>query len=204
MGAALSAASPPRAGAPLSSGPPAPASSERRNMRLIWTSTVQDAALEGGRDRLRAVVHAQLRQDAADEPFRGATRDAQLGRDLCVGPPLGHEPQHLDLAGGQAGSGPAVGDPAGDFGRDPAQARVHGPDRSYELGRRRALEKIGLGPGLARPVDILVSLLNGQGDEAAAGELRTYRFHDPDPVEDWTAQVHEEAGGPARPARLHR
>src|SRR5881628_1832445 len=107
MGAALSAAAPaPRARPPLSSGPPAPASSERRNMRLIWPSTVQDAALEGGRHRLRAVVDAQLRQDAADEPLCGATRDVQLVRDLCVGPPLGHEPEHLDLAGGQAGSGP--------------------------------------------------------------------------------------------------
>src|SRR3989442_4790235 len=105
MGAALSAAPPAaRTGPPLSSGPPAPASSERRNMRLIWTSTVQDAALEGGRHRLRAVVHAQLRQDAADEPFRGATRDVQLVRDLGIGPLLGHEPQHFDLAGGQPGS----------------------------------------------------------------------------------------------------
>src|SRR5262245_36363592 len=97
-----------RAGAPARSAPPAPARSVSRNSRRAGainasSSTMEDPALEGGRDGLRAVVRPELAQDAAHEPLRRPARDPKAPRDLDVALAAGHEPEHLDLAGRQAG-----------------------------------------------------------------------------------------------------
>src|SRR5258708_19475092 len=60
--------------------------------------SVQNAALERHRHCLRAIAHAELGEDAAHEPLGRPAGDLQLLRDLEVGAPLGHQPQHLDPA----------------------------------------------------------------------------------------------------------
>src|SRR5437899_8701050 len=165
---------------------------------------MEDPALEGGRHRLRPVVHAELRQDAAHEPLRGAAGEVRLPWDLDVGAALGHALQHFDLAGGQARSRPPVRDAARQLGRNLAKAGVHGTDRGHELRGRRALEEVGPGPGLQGSVDVLVALVDGEGDEAAAWELRADGFHDPDPVQDGQAQIDEGNVGTELLEQLHR
>src|SRR5262245_9959437 len=87
-----------RQGASARSVPPAPARSVSRNSRRAGAinaspSTMEDPALEGGRDGLGAVVCAELAQDAAHEPLRRSPRDLEGPGDLDVAPAAGHEPE---------------------------------------------------------------------------------------------------------------
>ena len=167
-------------------------------------SVMQDAPLEGRRHRLRPVVHPELAQNAADEPLGRPPRDVQRLRDLDIRAPLGHELQHVDLAGGQAGSRAPIRELARHLRRDPPQARVHRPDGRHELKGQRALEQVSLGPGPKRLVDVLVAVVDGQGDEPAPREFRTDGLHGLDPVQHRKAQVDEGDVGTKLPEELHR
>ena len=52
-------------------------------------------------DRLDAVTEPELHEDPSDVGLDGPFADEQSLRDLAVGQPLGHEREHLALAGSQ-------------------------------------------------------------------------------------------------------
>src|SRR4029077_5297593 len=53
-------------------------------------------------DRLELRVHPQLAPEAADVGANRRVADPELGRDVAAGGALGHQPQHLLLARGEA------------------------------------------------------------------------------------------------------
>ena len=53
-------------------------------------------------------------------------------------------------------------------------------------------------------MDVLVALIDRQGDEAAVRELRADRFHGSDPVQHRQAQVDEGDVGTQLPEQVHR
>ena len=118
--------------------------------------------------------------------------------------PLGHELQHLDLTGSQAGSRAPIRELARHLGGDPPQARVHRPDGGDELKGRRALEQVRLGAGPKRLVDVLVAVVDGQGDEPAPRELRADGLHGLDPGQHRKPQVDESDVRTKLPEELHR
>src|SRR5690348_10377722 len=85
----------------------------RPRARPVWQVI---AGPDGGAG---AVGHADAAEHVADVGFHGGLADAQVSRDLLVGQPLCHQPEHLLLAGaefvggtgGLAGGQQRPGDP---------------------------------------------------------------------------------------------
>ncbi len=62
-----------------------------------------EAEPHGARARLGPGARAELQQDRGDVVVDRALRQHELPRDLGIPQPLGDEPQHLKLTGGEAG-----------------------------------------------------------------------------------------------------
>src|SRR5690606_19690016 len=77
----------------------------RRSARGRWWSAM--SALQPAEDREDAAVvgvggrEVELGEDVPDVLLHGAVADHQLAGDGGVGPPLGHQLEHLALAGGE-------------------------------------------------------------------------------------------------------
>src|SRR3954469_7413127 len=129
-----------------------------RLMREVYSSGSDESRFqrEPGESGHRA--HAQLAHQAFPVGFHGAMADAELERDLAVGPPLGDADQNLSLAGGELGEGrrprlarlsPADrAETGGDRGTEEGLSPAHGPDGAPQFGRGRVLEQIAV---CARP-----------------------------------------------------
>src|SRR5918994_3837070 len=104
-----------------------------RDDYTMVSSDFDDAALHGDHHGMRAVAGAELRQDTLHVRLDRALRDGELLRDLLVRQAAADPAQHLELALRQRVVRGMLRDLNGDFGRDPALARVDGPDRVQQL-----------------------------------------------------------------------
>ncbi|PRY21941.1 hypothetical protein CLV70_1186 [Pseudosporangium ferrugineum] len=73
----------------------------RRRGRWRSGLVVHQAAAVGQHDSLHPVAEVELGENARDVRLHGLQRDRQLLGDLGVGEAAGHQPQHLEFAGGQ-------------------------------------------------------------------------------------------------------
>ena len=138
------------------------------------------AVLVGVHDGLHAVAEAELGQHAGDVRLHGRPADEQLGGDLVVGQPAGHQPEDLELPGGQAlvrsvvpgGRGTAgefLDHPPGDGRREQCLSAGDEPDAPHELLRRGVLEQEAARAGPQRAEDVVVEVERGQHEGAAVG-----------------------------------
>src|SRR5207253_7429884 len=117
---------------------------------------VDDAALQGEGRGVGAVADAELAQDIVDVNLDRAFRNRQVGGDDLIALALGDVFQDFKLARRQLRAVHALGQPAGDFGRDAALPCVDGADGFNQLVAQHVLEQVSARPGLQGAVDVFV------------------------------------------------
>ena len=103
--------------------------------------------------QLAAIADAELRVDRSHVELDGVDRDDQLGRDLRVRAPRGHELQDLPLAGGQRLDRARQASPRAEEVPPPGQHHVAGHhlrERPDDLLGRARLEDQGVDPMIQR------------------------------------------------------
>ena len=128
----------------------------------------------------------------------------ELGGDLLVGVPLGHQPQDLDLALGKLGVEGLAGLLLGAEVLDdvPGKLRVqkHLPcvdaaDGVHQLPRVHVLEEVAPGPRLHRLKDVGVLAVHGEHDDLGLGPLLEDGLGGLHPVQARHLDVHEDHVG---------
>ena len=109
--------------------------------RLSVGSVVEQARGAGQRHGLAARCRAELGQDVGHVHARRLGADEQGTPDLAVGAPLGEQPEHLGLAGGEVASwrGAARG--------EPVEGRERGALRRARCAVSRAAARTSSAPG---------------------------------------------------------
>src|SRR6266566_9869696 len=155
------------------------------------TVEVDDSALKSECHSFGAIVDTELCHQMLEMDFYGSLSTPNHARDFFIAKSFGNEMKHLNLSLGEIDPRCEFRQPARDCGRYHALPGRSNANRLDELSAQHVLDEISARPGIECSIDVGVSVVCGECEEAGFSVRGEYRHHCADPVHNRHAQVDE-------------
>src|SRR5580698_2351827 len=165
---------------------------------------MDDAATDGNRDCLGAIVGSQLGHDVLDVNLNGSFRDKKFFGDIPVTIAFGNLLQNLNLAGCQPFIAVVVGEPSSYFGGDCLLAAVHFTNSLQQDLGRHALDDVACRSTFESSLHFNIAFRRCDNNDPGFRKLASDRDHGVDSVHVRQSYIQEHDIRSMLPKELNR